>query len=70
MQLSTVDKMGRKVASWVVIDKTTGDAVLETFSIDTANAINTKKYDVLPIYDYLIALNKRIKRADNRFTPR
>ena len=63
MTLSTVDQMGRKVASWVVIEKATGDAVLETFSIDTAKAINLEKYDVLPKYDYLIALNKRIKEA-------
>ena len=67
MTVSTVDKMGRKVASWVAVSKATGDAVFETFSIGTANAINQEKYDVLPIYDYLVAHNELIKahKTDN-----
>ena len=63
MAVSTVDKKGRLAASWVAVNKTTGDAVFETFSVDTANAINLKKYDVVPVYDYLVSHNERINKA-------
>ena len=63
MLVSTLDKRGRLAASWVAVSKTTGDAVFETFSIDTANAINLEKYDVLPVYDYLALHNERINKA-------
>ena len=63
MPISTVDKRGRLAASWVAVSKTTGDAVFETFSIDTAKAINLEKYDVVPVYDYLVSHNERINKA-------
>lgn len=65
MLVSTVDKKGRPAASWVAVSKTKGDAVFETFSIDTANAINLEKYDVVPVYDYLVSHNERINEGLN-----
>ena len=65
MPVSTVDKRGRIAASWVAVSKTTGCAVFETFSIDTANAINQEKYGVVPVYDYLVLHNERINEAIN-----
>ena len=53
-------------ASWVVIDKTTGAAVLETFSASTAEAIRRDRFDVVPILDHLQALNGP---ADARTAP-
>ena len=67
MAVSTVDKRGRPAASWVAVSKTTSDAVFETFSIDTANAINLEKYEVVPVYDYLVVHNKRINEAINDY---
>ena len=52
------------VASWVIIDKETGKAVMETFNQKTADAVNTEKFDVMPIKDYLYALNERIKNGN------
>ena len=46
-----------ETASWVVIDKATGAAVLETFSASTAAAIRRDRFDVVPILDHLQALN-------------
>jgi hypothetical protein len=52
-----------KTASWIVIDKATGEAVLETFEQSTADAINRDKFDVLPALQYLQQLNRNIKEA-------
>ena len=49
--------------SWVIVNRQTGEAVLETFSEKVTAAINTKKYQVMTAYDYLCNLNKTIKEA-------
>lgn len=50
-----------KTASWVIIENSTGNAVLETYSESIAQRINTDKYSVVPILIYLCELNKKIK---------
>ena len=47
--------------SWIVIDRKTGEAILETWSEKVTQAINTKKYQVMTAYDYLCQLNANIK---------
>jgi hypothetical protein len=49
--------------SWVVIRKATGEVLFETFSQAVADAVNRERYDVVPIYDYLVALNKAIREG-------
>lgn len=51
-----------KIASWVVVDKSTGKAVFETFKQSTANAINRDKYQAIPIDEYLPTLNRQTPR--------
>lgn len=46
--------------SWVIVDKVTDEAVLETFSDKIAKAINTEKYNVVPILEYLQSLNRKL----------
>jgi hypothetical protein len=50
-----------KTASWVIIENTTGNAVFETFSKGTADAINTIKYKAIPILEYLQSVNGKSK---------
>jgi hypothetical protein len=50
--------------SWIVVNRTTGEAILETFSEKVTAAINTKNYQVLTAYDYLCNLNANIKEAN------
>lgn len=45
-------------ASWVIIETATGKVIAETFKFSVANGINKSKYKAVPIYDYLISLNK------------
>ena len=54
---------GDRMASWIIIDKATGKAVLETFNRKVASAINTERYEVVPILQYLYQLNRTIKQA-------
>jgi hypothetical protein len=48
-----------RTASWVVVDKATRAAIFETFLPHVAAAINTTKYEAVPILAYLQSLNKR-----------
>ena len=49
-----------KTASWVICNKETHEAVFETFNEKTAQAINTAKYEAVPILEYLQSLNRRV----------
>jgi hypothetical protein len=46
-------------ASWVIREKATGRVVMETFNRRTAEAINTARYEAVPIKQYLASLNRR-----------
>lgn len=50
-------------ASWVIINRATGAAVMETYRPFIAGAVNTKKYEAVPVLRYLQELNARIKRG-------
>jgi hypothetical protein len=47
-----------KIASWVIIEIATGNAIFETFNKITASAVNANKYKAVPILEYLQSLNK------------
>ena len=49
--------------SWVIVSRETGAAVFETFYRSTADKVNTAKYAVVPIGEYLVDLNRRIKEG-------
>jgi len=46
-----------KTASWVIKEKTTGRVILETFDRRKVDALNTSKYEAIPILQYLQSLN-------------
>lgn len=46
-------------ASWVVREKATGKVLFETFDQKKVNALNTTKYEAVPIHEYLASLNRR-----------
>jgi hypothetical protein len=52
-----------KTASWVIIDRATGAAILETFNPKAVPCLNTERYEAVPILAYLGALNARILAA-------
>lgn len=55
-----------KTASWIIRDKKTKEIVAETFSQKIVDALNTKKYEAVPILEYLVSLNKPEHRFSNR----
>jgi hypothetical protein len=50
-------------ASWVIVERATGAAVLETYNPKAVACLNTAKYEAVPILAYLQGLNARIKAA-------
>ena len=63
-----------KATSFVIVDKQTGKAVMETFNRATADAVNRNKFDVLPTLEYLQKLNRDLsmERKSNptkKFSP-
>jgi hypothetical protein len=47
-----------KPASWVVREKASGKVVFETFDQRKVDALNTAKYEAVPIQQYLAGLNR------------
>ncbi len=52
---------GKPTASWIIRDKATGEAVMETFDRKKVDALNTKKYEAVPAGQHLIETNAKIK---------
>lgn len=46
-------------ASWVILNKETGEVVMETTSHRKVMALNTDKYRAVPVLEYLASLNQR-----------
>ncbi len=47
--------------SWVVIDRSTGKPVFETWSQHIAEAINQQKFEILTTYQWLARFNESIQ---------
>ena len=56
----------RKPASWVIVRIADNVAIGESFDDRTVEVINTEKYKVVPIMEYLTTLNAEIKANDKR----
>lgn len=50
-----------KTASWIIREKATGAAVLETYNKRVADAINKEKYEAVPALQHLQELNRKLK---------
>ena len=68
------DSSLNRTASWVIRNKDTGDVVMETFDKAKVDALNTAKYEAVPIQQHLASLNKptakeylaSVREAQNR----
>lgn len=47
-------------ASWILREKESKKVIMETFDARKVAALNTAKYEAVPILDYLQELNARI----------
>lgn len=64
------DSSLNRTASWVIRDKATGKVVMETFSPELVERVNTAKYEAVPIGQYLGEINGQPKRAIDTSTAR
>lgn len=51
-------------ASWAIRNKDTGEVVMETFDQKKVDALNTDKYEAVPIQQHLAEVNASIKDGD------
>lgn len=52
--------------SWVIREKSTSQVILETFDRAKVDALNTARYEAVPILEYLSSLNSSvIEKAGN-----
>lgn len=54
----------QRTASWVIREKDTGNVVMETFDKKKVDALNTSKYEAVPVQQHLGELNAAIKEGD------
>jgi hypothetical protein len=52
------EEMRRSPASWVIRNKETGEVIMETFDRKKVEALNTAKYEAVPIIDHLAGLSR------------
>lgn len=52
-----------RTASWVIKDKTNGAVLFETFNPQVVERLNTKRYEAVPILQYLQELNREIRNG-------
>lgn len=52
-----------ETASWVIRERATGNVLFETFDRRKVEALNTAKYEAVPILDYLVGFNRAVKEA-------
>lgn len=52
-----------KTASWVIREKATGKVLFETYESTIVGALNTAKYEAVPILEYLQSINGHAKQA-------
>jgi len=48
--------------SWVIREKSTARVIAETFQQTTVDALNTSKYEAVPILEYLASLNAQCRK--------
>lgn len=49
------------MTSWVIIEKSTGKAIAETYVKAKADRVSRELYDVKPIAEYLASLSRKEK---------
>lgn len=52
-----------KPASWIIREKASKAVIAETFNPALVEALNTEKYEAVPILEYLQSLNEIVKLA-------
>ncbi len=48
-----------RTSSWVIKEKATGKVIAETFDAKKVAALNTIKYEAVPIHKHLASLNRQ-----------
>ena len=58
--------MSAASTSWVIRHRESGRVIAETFERKTVDALNTEKYEAVPILTYLASLNAAIRQEQGQ----
>ena len=61
--MNEVPELEHHCGSWIISRKSDGKSVLETFSREIAEKINTEKYTIETALQYLCRINRKIRGA-------
>jgi hypothetical protein len=64
MSATAPTQQGRQPASWVLKNKQTGEVITETYDPKKVEALNTEKYEAVPIQQHLASLSRRPALSD------
>jgi hypothetical protein len=53
-----------KTASWIIRERATRRVICETFNAKAIAQLNIKRYEAVPILEYLTELNRAIKAGE------
>ena len=61
--MGSAPQLERHCSSWVIVDRATGAAVMETFDQELAEAVHPDKYEVLTALQWLCRFNASVSQA-------
>lgn len=66
---ATGDPLRDDPASWVIREKATGTVIMETFDKKKVAALNTERYEAVPIHEYLVGANRAAREQGQAKEP-
>jgi hypothetical protein len=54
------------MSSWVIVEKSTGKAIYETWNYELAQCFDTQKNDIVPVLKYLQEFNRKVKEQKQK----
>ena len=59
--MATVPELEPHCGSWVIVDRSTGEAIHETFQRSVAEKVNEVRFEVLTAHQWLVRFNESLK---------
>ncbi len=59
--MTIVPPLPRHCGSWVIVNRATGESVLETFSRAVAERVNQDSYEVMTAAEWLGRVNRKVR---------
>lgn len=61
-----IPELERHCGSWVIVDRETGQSVIEIYTRSIVEKVNQERYEVLTALQWLVRLNVQIKQRESK----